>query len=183
MHEPVHDLDSLAAFVEGRLEGAARERVVAHLSACAECRRTVAQMGRALARGDLPHISRSAAARSRWQSPRVWVALAASALIGSFAWFYTASVMGPGRTPGSTDGDLLARRGAELMVEGKTFRETSGVWTDTSFDPSARLPSVFVRGPEERADRLDRTPELAPFADLGERVVVVWEGTVYHFEP
>ena len=183
MHEPVHDLDSLAAFVEGRLEGAERERVVTHLSACAECRRTVAHMGRALASGELPQVGRSAAARSRWQSPRVWVPLAASVLIGSFAWLYTSSVFGPGPTPGTAGSDLLARRGAELKVEGKTFRETSGVWTDTSFDPTAGLPSVFVRGPEERADRLDHTPQLAPFADLGEHVVVVWEGTVYHFEP
>lgn len=183
MHEPVHDLDSLAAFVEGRLEGAERERVVAHLSTCAECRRTVAHMGRALASGELPHISRSATPRSRWLGPRVWVPLAASVLIGSFTWLYTTSGLLPRSTPGATADDLLVRRGAELKVAGKTFRETSGVWTDTSFDPAARLPSVFARGPEERSNLLDRTPQLAPFADLGQRVVVVWEGTVYHFEP
>jgi hypothetical protein len=183
MHEPVHDLDVLAAFVEGRLEGAARERVVTHLSECAECRRTVAHMGRALASGELPHISRSTATRSRWPSPRVWVPLAASVLVGSFAWLYMTSVPRPGTSPEATPGDLLPRRAADLKVEGKTFRQIGGAWTDTSFNLSAGLPRVFVRGPEDRAERLEQTPQLAPFADLGDRVVVVWNGTVYYFVP
>ena len=143
MHEPVHDLDSLAAFVEGRLEGAERERVVAHLAACAECRRTLAQMGRALASGDLPHISRSAAPRSRWQSPHMWVPLAASVLIGSFAWFYATSGLRP--APGASDGDVLVRRGPELNVAGNTVREyifTNPDGTETrlrSADPGRAL--------------------------------------------
>jgi hypothetical protein len=30
---------------------------------------------------------------------------------------------------------------------------------------------------------LQRIPELAPYAELGDRVTVVWQDTVYRFEP
>jgi len=42
---------------------------------------------------------------------------------------------------------------------------------------------VVIRGADERSALLARIPELTPFTELGDRVVVVWDGTVYRFEP
>ena len=41
-----HDLNLLAAYVEGRLAGSERERFVAHLAGCADCRITLAALAR-----------------------------------------------------------------------------------------------------------------------------------------
>ena len=62
-------------------------------------------------------------------------------------------------------------------------RMTGGEWLDTSFDLQTALPTVIARGPDERAALLQRVPALAPYAELGDRVTVVWQGTVYRFEP
>jgi hypothetical protein len=40
-----------------------------------------------------------------------------------------------------------------------------------------------VNGPDQRSSLLSRLPALAPYAALGERVLVVYEGTVYRFRP
>jgi len=79
--------------------------------------------------------------------------------------------------------EILATRGAGRRVAGKTFRLAAGEWTDASFDAAAELPITDVNGPDERAALLSRLPALAPYAALGARVVVVFEGTVYRFRP
>jgi hypothetical protein len=68
-------------------------------------------------------------------------------------------------------------------VAGKTFRMAAGEWVDAAFDPTLGMQTVTIRGSEARSDLLIRIPGLAPFTELGDRVVVVWEGTVYRFEP
>ena len=64
---------------------------------------------------------------------------------------------------------------------GKSFRLVSGEWVDTGFDSTAPLPTVRIKGPDERATVLQRLPALGPYAAVGDRVVVVFEGTVYRF--
>jgi hypothetical protein len=180
MEEQVHDLDSLAALVEGRLGEQDRQAVMAHLADCVECRRTFARMSRELAT-----VGRSA--KPPLLRFRTWLPIAASVLLATVGWFYfstnqrTTVVTNP--DSGINGEDLLRRRGTERMVAGKTFRLAAGVWVDTRFDAAAQLESVSVGGPEERAAMLLSHPQLAPYAGLGERVVVVWEGTVYRFEP
>ena len=44
---------------------------------------------------------------------------------------------------------------------------------------TAGLPEVDIGGPDERRRILSRLPALAPYFALGDRVVVVFEGTVY----
>jgi hypothetical protein len=78
---------------------------------------------------------------------------------------------------------LLKKRGAGRIVGGKTFHLTAGEWVDSALDPAAAMQTVVVQGSEQRSALLARIPELAPFTDLGDRVVVVWDGTVYRFEP
>jgi hypothetical protein len=174
MQEQVHDLDSLAALVEGRLDEPDKQRVMAHLAECGECRRTFARVTRELA------ATGGAKPRSLWLRP--WLPIAASVLLTTVGgWFYFSTTRQP--TVVTNGEDLLRRRGTERTVADKTFRLESGVWVDTRFDASAGLASVTASGPEQRAAVLQNNPQLAPFADLGERVVVVWERTVYRFEP
>ena len=82
------------------------------------------------------------------------------------------------------DPGLLVKRGASLRhAGGKSFRPVAGEWVDTSFDSTASLPTIVIKGPDERAAVVQRLPALGPYAGLGDRVVVVFEGTVYRFAP
>ncbi|MGQ0428722.1 MAG: zf-HC2 domain-containing protein [Gammaproteobacteria bacterium] len=190
MQEPTHDLESLAAMVEGRLDDREKERVVAHLAGCPECRRTLAHLGRAVADGGLSQdTNHSGAGGFHWSNARIWLPVAASVLIGAFAWFQLAAPPGGERPAAEESGAGPAedapgeKRSGGRRVAGKTFRMASGEWIDASFDPTAGLPTVIARGGEERRAVLARVPELAPYTELGDRVLVVWQGTVYRFEP
>jgi hypothetical protein len=108
-------------------------------------------------------------------------------LVGVFAWFLLTTqpetpAGGDSATPVSED-ELLRKRGAGRVIAGKTFRIEGGEWVDKDYDPSRALPVVPVRGSAERSALIARVPGLAPFTELGDRVLVVWDGTVYRFEP
>jgi hypothetical protein len=183
MQEQAHDLDSLAALVEGRLGEQDKRRVMVHLADCVECRRTFARVSREHAAGTLPSAGGGNTSKPRLLTSRPWLAIAASVLLATVGWFYFSPPPRGTDVTSPAGADLLRRRGTERTVEDKTFRLTAGVWVDTRFDASAGLDSVSVTGPEERAAVLGKNPQLAPYAGLGERVVVVWERTVYRFEP
>ena len=188
MTEAEHDHGLLAALVEGRLDATERERVLAHVAQCVDCRRTVAELGRATADGTLTESKRSAAATARAHR---WLPIAASVLVGTFAWFLLSTNMPqPDVTDPSTatpragnEDELLIRRSAGRTVGDKTFRMEDGVWIDSTYDASLGLPTMMVRGADERSALLARIPQLAPYTELGSRVVVTWQGTVYRFEP
>ena len=72
-------------------------------------------------------------------------------------------------------------RGAERRVGDKRFRLVAGEWIDAAYDPMDPRPVVAVTTPAERTALLERLPALRPFADLGERVIVVHGGSVYKF--
>jgi Ca-activated chloride channel family protein len=66
-------------------------------------------------------------------------------------------------------------------VGGKTFYLRDGVWTDAEYKEEAKLPATALTfGSDEYFALLKREPRLARFFALGERVVVVFEGRVYH---
>src|SRR5687768_24778 len=115
MQEQVHDLDSLAALVEGRLGEQDKQRVMAHLADCVECRRTFARVSREFAAGALP--SAGGSPKLRLSRMRTWLPIAASVLLATVGWFYfstnqrTTVVTGPDSGPGGED--LLRRRGTE----------------------------------------------------------------------
>jgi hypothetical protein len=79
------------------------------------------------------------------------------------------------------DDDLMRLRGAERRVGDKRFKLVSGEWIDTAYDPFGALPIVEARTPVDRVALLERLPALRPFAALGERVTVVYDGTIYKF--
>jgi hypothetical protein len=171
-----HPLDALAALVEDRLDAADRERLTAHLAGCAECRATLAAMTRARAEGALPHL---APAPRAWPGRGLQVSLAlAASVVLAFAWMRFATPPGPAEGDGAD-----VRRGAERIVDGKTFRLEDGIWVDRASDDAGDLPTMVVQGAEQRAELLARLPQLEKYSDLGSRVIVVSEGTVYRFEP
>ena len=181
MNDP-HDLNLLAASLEDRLDDQERAGLTLHLAGCAECRQTLALLARAGAEERLSLI------RGRFgRLPRhVWLPLAASLFIAvSLAgWLYRPLPReGLERTTHPLDERLLLKRGGERQAAGKTFRLVAGEWIDAAFDPGQALPTVVVSGADERSALLSRLPDLAPYAALGERVVVVFEGTVYRFTP
>ncbi len=87
--------DRLAAFVDGELTGESRDRVVAHLATCSQCKAAAAEQRRlknVIAGSDLPAISAGLLARLQ-------------GLPG------TDPTDGPAGPPGSADGTGLRRRG------------------------------------------------------------------------
>jgi hypothetical protein len=222
--EREHDLNALAAHLEGRLEGEERQRTIDHLSRCLQCRETAALLSRS--RPDLveksgdPSEHRGVVTAARpW-----WLGLAAAAVVGTAVAvrvLSTASPDGgpkmsppssPPREPASIaksadpptphpaeiahtpppsphvsrpalDEGLLARRGGVKRVAGKAFRAVGGEWVDVSYEPTAGLPEVEIGGPDQRRRILSRLPALAPYFALGDRVVVVFEDTVYRLRP
>lgn len=211
--EPVaslHDPGLLAAYVEGRLDDDERRVMTAHLASCADCRQALAMLARAA--GVQPQAARRrlAVASPIWLGLAATVILATLAVRrtdapvpASNAGQPTPAVgaspgtMGPAPRPAEpsprvtvpaadplSDPGLLVKRSAEQRrVGGKTFRLTAGQWVDMTFDSTALLPTTQVQGAAERAALVQRVPALAPFAALGDHVVVVVDGMVYRFAP
>ena len=196
-HEP--DLNLLAAHFDGRLSTREGESLAAHLAGCRDCRATAALMSRALS-----HDS-----ARRPGTPVVgWLALAAALVLASIVGIRIArepsfrvpapepgpapaapaenpsppsAANVPAATPAAAPRDV--KRGGERRVAGKTFHLVAGEWVDRSFDPTSALPIVEVADSEARNAVLARRPDLAPYAGLGDRVLVVLDGTVYRFGP
>lgn len=183
-----HDLNLLAAYVENRLDDAERARVAAHLASCVECRTTLA----AYVRGSSPAAESPTlpGAPHQWfRRPAVWLPVAAMMMLTTVVIL---SLLRPGGTGGPSSESAGGTRSgnqaiqapsgaAERIVEGKRFRLVAGEWIDESHDPLAARREIEVRSPEQRNALLQRIPALRAFAALGNRVIVVHEGTVYKF--
>jgi hypothetical protein len=205
METDPHDLNRLAAYVEGRLAEAESADVAAHLSACVDCRTTLAAYARAIATDGArqrPVATRHAAMK--------WLPIAAMLAIGTVAGIMSLAINRPQPIPPAgprpdvhlpppavvqeapppapasgarPDRDVLTKRGAQRTVAGKVFRLESGEWIDASYDRFALLPVVDAAAARDKAALLARVPALRPYAALGEKVLVVHEGTVYRIGP
>lgn len=219
-----HDLNALAAHLEGRLGGEERQRTIEHLSQCLECRETAALLARSWPSVRSGEGARAVSGRLPALARSPWLGLAAVMVVATAVAIRLAPSPSPvpapvatlaspatgapapaspaaeaARLPAGTDSrtpsaparapeaaideSLLARRGGAKRVAGKTFRLVGGEWVDSTFDRTAGLPLVEINGPEEREQTVARVPQLASYAALGERVVVVLDGTVYRFRP
>ena len=188
-----HDLNRLAAFVEQRLDPAERASVVQHLAACVECREVVAGLARE-GIGEARTGLRTA----------VWLPIAASiVLVIGAGWFArdrlltpdapvppppTPTILvpipepGPKPEPPPPDPGTIRRSANEREVGGRRFKLEAGIWIDTAYDQFALLPVVDVKTAADRDALLAKLPALKPFIDLGPRVTVVYQGTVYRFD-
>jgi anti-sigma factor RsiW len=207
-----HDPGLLAAYAEGRLDAEERRVMTVHLGACADCREVLAMLARApgvlpVAAKRLP------VATPVWLALAATLILATFAVRrvdgpiaggvegkpASAVGGVTSSRATPPASPAILepsprarvraddpllDSGLLVKRGAAVRhAGGKSFRLLAGEWVDTGFDSTASLPTILITGPGERAAVVQRLPALGPYAALGDRVVVVFEGTVYRFAP
>lgn len=203
-----HDLNLLAALVAGRLGPDERRQLEQHLTECERCRGSLATWSRALPQGaPAPRIAlpawlgaAAAAALAAWIGLRV-----GSTRPGPVAPVReegkteapapSAPVLAPTRSgdvsprdgssaaPSPEKAPLETKRGGEKRVGDKTFRLVAGEWVDSDFDPVAGLPGVEISGGQARRALLEREPALAPYSRLGDRVTVVFGGTVYRFLP
>ncbi len=202
-----HDPGLLAAYAEGRLDAEEHRVMMIHLASCVECRQALAMLARAS--GVRPQAkTRVGVATPIWLGLAATVILATLAVRRTDAPVPTgetgetpASVVGaspgtvapapPAPRPAVTVADpmldpaLLVKRGAlpPRHVGSKTFRLTAGEWVDAGFDSAASLPPTLIEGPAARAAAVQRLPALAPYAALGDRVVVVLDGVAYRFAP
>ncbi len=196
-HEP--DLNGLAALSEGRCSETERERRIEHLSNCRDCREIYA---------GLAGLSESAASerRSSWK----WIGLAASLAVAAVLGYRVATISreapvrvpSPAAAPTAAPGIATvaplavtkaeteppppapdAHRGGQRRVGAKSFRLVAGEWRDESYDATADLPIVEASTPSARAQLLAARPGLGPYAALGDRVLVVFEGSVYRLGP
>lgn len=202
-----HDPGLLAAYAEGRLDAGERRAMTLHLGACADCRRALAMLARA---GALPIAApRKPVAIPVWLALAATVILATLAVrrpdgplasvverggetVASAPATPSAPLPAiveeapPARVPADDpmlDPALLVKRGPVRQAGGKTFRLRAGEWVDTAFESTASLPTLLIQGADERAAVVNRRPGLRPYAALGERVVVVFDGSVYRFTP
>jgi len=208
-----HDPGLLAAYIEGRLDEEERRALTVHLGACADCRQALAMLARAPGALPLAAKRRLVAspvwlalaatvilatvAVRRLDGPIAGGVEEGPASAGGGVAFSSATPPAPeppiveasprASVPADDpmlDPGLLVKRGAvQRHTGGKSFRLVAGEWVDTGFDPTASLPTMLIQGPDERAAVVQRLPALGPYAGLGDRVVVVFEGTVYRFAP
>jgi len=64
-------------------------------------------------------------------------------------------------------------------VNGKTFLLQNGVWTDTSFQPDTMQTQKVVFLSDAYFALLDKTPALAPYFAIGDKVIAVVDGVAY----
>lgn len=84
--------------------------------------------------------------------------------------------------PGEVDADgnaKAANDGAIVTAGGKTFINIDGVWTDTTFEPDTMTTEKVEFLSDEYFALLDAHPEAGEYLALGERVIVVIDGTAY----
>ena len=205
-HSDQHDLNSLAAFLEGRLDPLERREIERRLADCVDCRETLAVWSRGA----------SSPANARPASLSRWLAAAAALAVAGWLGYRVASegrraippaspppaapaarataavprdeppaTAAPSVEPAAvTPEPLQAKRGtADRRVGNKTFRLVAGEWIDAAYDPIAGLPETTIRTDAARAELLAKIPALAAYARLGRRVTVVQQGTVYRFVP
>ncbi|HEX3281405.1 MAG TPA: VIT and VWA domain-containing protein [Pyrinomonadaceae bacterium] len=66
---------------------------------------------------------------------------------------------------------------------GKTFYLRDGIWTDADFKAGMTLPQTVVKfGSDQYFALLKQKPRLATFFSLGEKVVVILDGTIYRVD-
>jgi Ca-activated chloride channel family protein len=83
---------------------------------------------------------------------------------------------------GEFDEEAIAQAAAQnpiRTVGDKTFIQQNGIWTDTTFDPDTMETQKVVFLSDDYFALLDSSPALGEYFALGDRVIVVVDGTAY----
>ncbi|NOT47587.1 MAG: VWA domain-containing protein [Acidobacteria bacterium] len=76
--------------------------------------------------------------------------------------------------------DRAQQAGLVKKIGIKTFYLSNGVWIDSEFDETARIPEVRLTfGTDAYFDLAMKETDLARYLSVGEQVVLVWKGKVY----
>lgn len=155
------DADQLSMFVDGKARTHERERMLAHLGQCAECRRVVFLMQSPAE----PEASTSAARTiwtwRRWTMPMTGAALACSLLLAVYLWRHrgpgeiggqSAQVQAPAPSPGA------AREANNAATPKETGQAKSGSGQPETSPKRGKQEGARGGGPEKM---LRRTPEPA----------------------
>ncbi|HEV7239141.1 MAG TPA: CHAT domain-containing protein [Thermoanaerobaculia bacterium] len=155
--------ETLAAFIDGRLTGEARHRVVEHMAVCGECRTDV------LTAQELASAApvESNLTHGRFGKRPLIVLLAAAAAVAGIV------LLGPLRSPFQSDidkvvsaADILEKRPTDARLSGgfpyKERRVTRSGGTSQDFDT---VPVFSLAG--ELQERADRAPDAATLHALG----------------
>lgn len=201
----VHDLNLLAAHLEGRLTEQESASLMAHLGDCEPCRSALAAYARATVVTSVP--ASGTRLSPAWLPIAAMLALATTVAVVSLR-------LGPPAAPPATATGAVPRaapvsvpatgpdtpppapsasapvserpsqtRAGTRRVAGKRFTLEAGVWIDAAYAPLALLPIDDAATPGARAALLARLPALAPYASLGDNVIVVYAGAVYRIGP
>lgn len=202
-------IEVIAAFIDGRLSAGERADVVAHLAGCRDCRETLAAFAHGHDVSPAPAARSSFMPKARvWLALAATLAVVTTAGVvirrlpappllapapavsapeppapdpADRATPPQPPLTPPSTTPASPPAeDLTIRRSAVRQIGDKTFRLEAGEWVDATYDPLGMMPIEPVPS-GARAALLARIPDLAPFAALGPRVLVVHQGIVYRF--
>ncbi len=65
------------------------------------------------------------------------------------------------------------------VVEGKTFFDRGGFWTDTDFNEAKTKPETITFGSKEYFDLLKNNPGINKYLAVGRQVIVVFNGKAY----
>jgi Ca-activated chloride channel family protein len=90
-----------------------------------------------------------------------------------------ATMTAPGQ-PGAPPAEFEARPQNQIQtIDGKTFIQQDGVWTDTTFDPDSMTPVEIAFLSDAYFNLLAEIPELARYLAIGEQVIIVYDGVAY----
>jgi Ca-activated chloride channel family protein len=90
------------------------------------------------------------------------------------------SEMEKAQAPGAPAGEYAEQ---VRTVGDRAFVLRDGVWTDTTFDPTRMTTTQLAFGSDAFFELLTQHPEAGRYFALGERVIVVIEGTAYETVP
>lgn len=65
------------------------------------------------------------------------------------------------------------------VVEGKTFFDRNGFWTDTDFNEAKTKPETITFGSKEYFDLVKNNPGIGKYLAVGRQVIVVFNGKAY----
>jgi len=68
-------------------------------------------------------------------------------------------------------------------VANKTFVQRQGIWTDTSYDPEKMRPTRLQFGGQAYFRLLKEHPQWGKYFAVGDRIIVVLDGTAYQVAP
>ena len=75
---------------------------------------------------------------------------------------------------------IIRNTAQNQFVGNRNFINQNGVWIDSEFSETARLPEISIKfASDEYFKLIEKERELAQYLSLGDQVVVVWKGKVY----